>query len=83
MRIKKGEIVSVDLEKTLIVRVDVYKKHPKYHKRHKRSKKYYVHTESVSSFEKGQLIEIVEGRPMSKLKRWYVLDNQVEDKNTK
>jgi len=73
MRIRKGVITSNKMAKTLVVQVDTYKMHPKYHKRYKSSKKFYAHTEETQKYEIGQMIEIVETKPMSKLKRWLVL----------
>lgn len=74
MRTKKGIIVSTKMAKTLVVQVDTYKTDPKYQKRYKQSKKFYVHVENdENTFEEGQTITIAEALPTSKRKRWKVL----------
>ncbi len=81
MRTKKGTIVSKKMAKTLVVRVDGYKRHPIYDKKYIVSKKFHVHTETPEKYEEGQMISIVETRPMSKTKRWLVEDeSQVTEK---
>ena len=69
---KKGIVVSTKSPKTLVVKVDVYKTHPKYQKRYKMSKKFYAHYEK-GEFVEGQVVTIEETRPMSALKRWKVV----------
>jgi small subunit ribosomal protein S17 len=44
-RLKTGRVVSTRMDKTVIVEVSVIKKHPLYHKRYIRSKKYFAHDE--------------------------------------
>jgi small subunit ribosomal protein S17 len=75
MRIVIGEITSAKMSKTLVVRVDIDKKHKKYNKSFRCSKKYYVHTEDESKYNVGEMITIQEIAPKSKLKKWMVLDN--------
>lgn len=75
MRTVIGEITSVKMSKTLVVRVDIDKKHKKYNKSFRCSKKYYVHTDDESKFKVGEMITIQETVPRSKLKKWRVLDN--------
>jgi small subunit ribosomal protein S17 len=60
------------MARTLVVKVDSYKNHPKYKKRYKVSKKFYVHTDDTSKFNIGDSITISETKPVSKLKRWKV-----------
>jgi small subunit ribosomal protein S17 len=69
MRSKKGVIVSDKMDKTRVVTVHSYKTHPKYKKRFRVSKKYYVHDPDNSS-KAGDEVTIYETRPLSKLKRW-------------
>ena len=59
------------MAKTLVVTIHTYKAHPKYKKRFKTSKKYYVHNEE-GKYKDGDVVTIYESRPMSKLKRWTV-----------
>jgi small subunit ribosomal protein S17 len=71
-RTKKGIVVSNKMEKTVVVRVDRTYRHPKYNKVVTRSNKYYAHDES-NTLQEGQEVEIIETRPLSKLKRWRVV----------
>lgn len=69
MRTKTWVVVSTKMDKTIVVRVDAYKTHSKYKKRFKVSSKFYAHDEKALAKE-GDLVTIVETRPLSKLKRW-------------
>jgi small subunit ribosomal protein S17 len=73
MRTKNGTITSNKMAKTLVVRVDSYKNHPKYRKKYKTSKKFYVHVDDTTKFNIGDSITIAESKPVSKLKRWKVV----------
>ena len=73
MRTKTGVIISNKMSKTLVVRVDSYRNHPKYKKRYKVSKKFYAHADDAAQFNIGDTITIAETRPVSKLKRWKVV----------
>ncbi|MBN2301199.1 MAG: 30S ribosomal protein S17 [Lentisphaerae bacterium] len=70
---RKGTVVSVSGAKSVVVRVDSRKKHPVYGKIIKQSKKFYVHDEK-SEAKVGDGVLIVECRPMSRLKRWRLLE---------
>lgn len=70
MRTLKGIISSNKQNKTITATVHTYKKHPKYKKRYKSSKKYHVHNPSNKKFEIGDKITFYESTPISKLKRW-------------
>ncbi len=69
MRTKEGTVVSDKMEKTIVVKVDMYKMHPKYKKRFKTSKKYYA-DDPEKKYKVGDKVVIYETRPLSKLKRW-------------
>ena len=71
MRTLQGTIISDKMQKTVVVRVDHLKEHPKYLKRFRVSKKFHAHTED-SEYRLGDIVLIEETRPMSKLKRWKV-----------
>jgi small subunit ribosomal protein S17 len=71
MRTKKGTVLSTKMNKTIVVKVDSYKIHPKYKKRYRVSKKYFAHDE-VNAAKVGDIIMIYETRPLSKLKRWTI-----------
>ncbi len=70
---RTGTVVSDKMEKTVVVRVERRYAHPLYGKRVTRSKKYHAHDENNESHE-GDLVRIMETRPLSKLKRWRVLE---------
>lgn len=65
-----GKVVSVT-NKTISVLVETYKNHPLYHKRVKSSKKYSAHDEKNIA-KVGDLVKIVETRPLSKTKHFYL-----------
>ncbi|MFH1413092.1 MAG: 30S ribosomal protein S17 [bacterium] len=67
-----GQVVSDKMDKTIVVKVDRVKVHPKYHKRYTLSKKYKVH-DSNNKFKIGDRVEFVESRPLSKDKHWRVI----------
>lgn len=71
-RILQGVVVSDKTEKTVIVRVDRRISHPVYKKTIHRSKKYAAHDEE-NRFKMGDVVKIIESRPMSKTKRWAVV----------
>ena len=66
-----GKVVSSVNNKTITVLVETYKKHPLYGKRVKSSKKYAVHDETNRA-KGGDVVRIVETRPLSKTKRFYL-----------
>ncbi len=68
-----GTVVSNKMDKTVIVAVETLVKHPKFLKYIKRTKKFFAHDEkNVCSV--GDKVKIVETRPLSKNKRWRVLE---------
>ncbi|WP_028452715.1 30S ribosomal protein S17 [Chitinilyticum aquatile] len=66
-----GRVVSNKMDKTVTVLVEHLVKHPLYGKMVRKSKKYHAHDES-NAFNEGDLVEIVETRPVSKTKSWAV-----------
>jgi small subunit ribosomal protein S17 len=68
---KVGRVVSDKMDKTVVVSVDSVRRHPLYHKRITRSKKFLAHDEA-NACKPGDLVRIEEMRPMSKRKRWIV-----------
>ena len=66
-----GRVVSDKMEKTVTVLVERKVKHPVYGKVMVRSKKYHAHNEGDSA-KAGDLVEIVETRPVSRTKSWVV-----------
>ncbi len=74
MRTKKGIVTSDKQDKTAVVTVIAYKVHPKYKKRYQVSKKFYAHDET-NAVKAGDTVIIKETKPLSKLKRWEVIEN--------
>ena len=66
-----GRVVSDKMDKTVTVLVERKVKHPMYGKVMVRSKKYHAHNEGNTA-KAGDLIEIVETRPVSRTKTWAV-----------
>ena len=78
-RILSGIVVSSNLNKTIVVNVTRRIKHKLYKKIIRRSKKYHVHDEN-NSFKIGDNVSIIESKPISKQKKWVVLENTGENK---
>lgn len=72
-KIRTGRVVSNKMDKTVIVRVESTARHPLYAKTMRRQRKFYAHDET-NLCRVGDLVRIAEARPMSKLKRWRVVD---------
>lgn len=71
-RILKGVIVSDKMQKTAVVEILRLKKHPKYKKYYKVSKRFKVHNPE-NQYHTGDKVLIQETKPMSKDKRWIVI----------
>lgn len=65
----KGVVVSDKMDKTVVVRVDRLKMNLKYKKKYKVSKKYKAHDEE-NKFKMGDIVKIIENKPLSREKRW-------------
>ena len=72
-KILKGIVTSAKNNKTVVVEVTRKFKHPFYEKIIKRTKKYHAHDEN-NKFKEGEIIQIIECNPISKKKRWKVLE---------
>ena len=68
-----GHVVSTHMSKTIVVVVSRQKKHPMYRRVVAKSKRFYAHDEQ-SSARVGDVVKIEETRPLSKLKRWRLLE---------
>ncbi len=77
MQTKTGIVTSSKMNQTIVVRVDSKKPHPKYKKLVSSSKKFYAHNPE-NKFKEGDKVTIYETRPMSKLKRWTVVEPNKE-----
>jgi small subunit ribosomal protein S17 len=73
-RVLQGTVVSDKEDKTITVRVERRVMHPIYKKYIRTSKKYAAHDEK-NRFKIGDAVSIIESRPISKRKRWMVVEN--------
>jgi small subunit ribosomal protein S17 len=70
---KVGEVVSTKMTKTIVVEVSRRVPHPLYKRIIGKRKKFYAHDEQ-SSAKLGDIVRIIEHRPLSKLKRWELVE---------
>jgi len=70
---KIGHVISDKMDKTVVVAVDVRKKHPIYKKSFKKTVKYKVH-DKKNTCNTGDKVKIMEMRPLSREKRWRVIE---------
>ena len=70
---RRGVVISDKGDKTIIVKVDVIKSHPKYQKVIRRTAKFHAHDEANTAGI-GDTVRIVETRPLSKTKRWRLAE---------
>ena len=70
---RRGVVVSSAMDKTIVVRIDVVKKHDVYGKVVRRSSKLHAHDEHNTAGV-GDLVRVVETRPLSATKRWRLLE---------
>ena len=76
-RVLQGEVVSNKQAKTVVVRVERRFTHPVMKKTVRRAKKYYAHDER-NEHHVGDVVWIEERRPLSRLKRWEVIQSEKE-----
>jgi len=70
---RRGVVVSNAMDKTIVVKVDVIKSHPKYKKVVRRSVKFHAHDEQNAA-NVGDVVRIVETRPLSATKNWRLAE---------
>jgi len=70
---KVGRVVSNKMDKTVVVAVDYRRPHPIYRKTVRQTNKFYAHDEN-NQCRTGDMVRIEETRPLSKLKRWRVVE---------
>ncbi|HON08982.1 MAG TPA: 30S ribosomal protein S17 [Verrucomicrobiota bacterium] len=68
-----GVVVSDKMQKTIVVEVHRRVRHPKFKKIVSKHKKFYVHDEKQEA-KVGDIVRIEETRPLSKLKRWQLVE---------
>src|SRR6266571_1060732 len=69
---RRGVVVSSAMDKTIVVKVDTIKAHPRYKKVVRRSVKFHAHDEQNTA-NVGDVVRIVETRPLSKTKNWRLV----------
>lgn len=72
-RVLEGVVVSAKMAKTVVVAVEGRRRHPLYERVVKSTKKYHAHDEENQAAE-GQRVRIEERRPLSRRKRWEVIE---------
>ena len=70
---RRGVVISSAMDKTIVVRVETVKAHQKYKKVMRRSEKFHAHDERNEA-KPGDIVRIVETRPLSKTKRWRLAE---------
>lgn len=68
-----GKVVSTKMQNSIVVEVERVNMHPLYKKRYTVKKKYYAH-DAENIAQEGQMVKIQETRPISKLKRWRLIE---------
>jgi small subunit ribosomal protein S17 len=72
-KVREGVVVSTKMDKTVVVAVVERVRHPRYAKFVQRTKKLYVHDETNDT-RQGDRVRVQETRPLSKLKRWRIVE---------
>jgi small subunit ribosomal protein S17 len=70
---RRGVVVSDAMDKTIVVKVQTVKVHPRYKKVIRRAKKFHAHDERNEA-KVGDVVRIVETRPLSRLKTWRLAE---------
>ena len=74
-KVRIGKVVSNRMDKTVVVNVETLKRHPLYKKTMRHAVKYKVH-DPGNTCNVGDVVTIMETRPLSKEKRWRVLETR-------
>jgi small subunit ribosomal protein S17 len=72
-KVRQGIVVSDKGEKSITVKIDIVRRHPTYEKVIRRSRTLHAHDESNQAGE-GDVVRVVETRPLSKTKRWRLVE---------
>ena len=72
-KVRQGTVVSAGADKTITVEVPVVRRHPTYEKVVRRGSKLHAHDEANTAQE-GDVVRVIESRPLSRTKRWRLLD---------
>ena len=72
-KVREGQVTSDGMDKTAVVTVTTRKPHPRYKKSMARTTRLYVHDEE-NTLKVGDKVRVAETRPLSKLKRWRIVE---------
>ena len=72
-KVRQGTVVSAAADKTITVEIPVVRRHPTYEKVVRQTSKLHAHDEANSAQE-GDVVRVIESRPLSRSKRWRLLD---------
>ncbi len=72
-KVREGIVISTKMDKTVVVAVVKHVRHRRYGKTLQRTKRFYAHDDANDARE-GDRVRIAETRPMSRLKRWRVVE---------
>ncbi len=72
-RVRQGIVVSSKADKTITVRIDTARQHRRYEKTVRSSSKLHAHDEGNEAHE-GDVVRVIESRPLSRIKRWKLVD---------
>lgn len=72
-KVRVGKVVSDKMQKTIVVAIETTKQHPLYGKRVRHTKKFKAHDEGNEA-KVGDVVRIMETRPLSKDKRWRLVE---------
>jgi len=72
-KVRQGKVVSTKADKTITVRIEVVRRHPTYEKVVRRSATLHAH-DAANEAQEGDTVRVVETRPLSKTKRWRLLE---------
>jgi small subunit ribosomal protein S17 len=72
-KVREGQVTSNGMDKTAVVTVITRKPHPRYRKTMARTTRLYVHDEE-NTLRVGDRVRVAETRPLSKLKRWRIVE---------
>lgn len=76
-KILKGKVVSDKMQKTIVVKVEIVKMHPRYKKRYRVHRTFKAHSE-VKGIKIGDVVSIKESKPFSKTKNWVVVPDHAK-----
>jgi small subunit ribosomal protein S17 len=72
-KVRQGTVISDKMDKTVVVLVETWSRHPLYNRTVKRTTKFMAHNEDNQA-RVGDVVRIMETRPLSKNKRWRVVN---------